>query len=227
MGTFQAKTMVHLSSLSSERCIHSACLIEYAFPWMCVGSVDQSENCENDTPVCCLAVASHQNKVNLCFTPLVAHDWRAWIFFFFLAVVFFFLNLISRCRKPIYGLRVCFLGLEMCRIAKWLIYVRFSFRYFRKRCQCCPQMMGWKWKRKRESLINSCSLLGFHNSRSFSGCCCLVKWSGRSGRGQEMAGVLARLSRKAEFWVMAWKPQLSLSCKDKPWVLKIKTCFLL
>lgn len=37
-----------------------------------------------------------------------------------------------------------------------------------------------KVKKKRESLINSCSLLGFHNSRSFSWRCCLVKWSGRA-----------------------------------------------
>lgn len=59
-----------------------------------------------------------------------------------------------------------------------------------------------KVKKKRESLINSCSLLGFHNSRSFSRRCCLVKWSGRAagdGRWLESWHALAeRLN--LEWW---------------------------
>lgn len=36
------------------------------------------------------------------------------------------------------------------------IYVRFYFRYFRIRCQCCPQMIGWRLKRGLKR--GSCSL---------------------------------------------------------------------
>lgn len=74
-----------------------------------------------------------------------------------------------------------------------------------------------KMKKKRESLINSCGLLVFffNNFSTFSLLlsCEMIR---QSSRGQEMTGLLARLSKKAEYWVMAWKPQLSLSCKDEP-----------